>query len=237
MCNLLIKNELYVKILYMKKLFSCLMKGIKAVISFILGVILIFVAVILFIPFRVIFPTRIVGRENLRKVKGGKIVASNHFSNFDGVLLVVFFYPYTFARKFLAKVELAKKKFFAFVLRSFGAIFINRKSLDVKAMREAVSTLKKGKTLIMFPEGTRNKEGAEDTKDLKGGVIFFAQKADATIVPVTFLHRPRPFKMNKIIVCEGYKIDKGVKLDTEKEIEVLTNIYKDTREKHLKKKG
>ncbi|MBP3630745.1 MAG: 1-acyl-sn-glycerol-3-phosphate acyltransferase [Clostridia bacterium] len=219
----------------MKKMFLMIGKGIDATVKFILATILLVVAFLLYIPFRIIFPTKIVGRKNLRKVKGGKIVASNHFSNFDGVLLVVYFYPITYVRKFLAKVELAKKKFFAYVLRAFGAIFIDRTRLDVKAMREATKELQKGKTLIMFPEGTRNKQGSEDTKALKGGVIYFANKADATIVPVTILHRPKPFRFNKIIVSEGYKIDKSEKCNTEKEIEKLENIYKEVRAQYTNK--
>ena len=218
----------------MKRMFMSIKKVLNACIEFILATILVVVALFLYIPLRIIFPTKIVGRKHLKEVKGGKIIASNHYSNFDGVLLVVFFYPITYVRKFLAKIELSKNKLFGYIFKAFGAIYIDRSRLDIKAMRETTKQLQKGKTLIMFPEGTRNKSGDEETKALKGGVIYFANKADATIVPVIFLHRPKPFKMNKIIVSRGYKIDKEVKCNTEQEIEKLDRIYKSVREEFIK---
>lgn len=221
----------------MKKCFKILGKIIIYPFRLFLEVLVLVLALLLFIPFKIVFPTKIIGRKNLRQVKGGKIVASNHFSNFDAPLLLVFFFPITWTRKFLAKVELAKNKFFGYILKCFGALYIDRNKLDMKAMKESTKELQRGKTLIMFPEGTRNKANSEDTQAVKGGVVFFAYRADATIVPLTILHKPKPFRRNKIIISEGYKIDKALKYNQDKEVERLSNVYKEVREKYINDKG
>ena len=218
----------------MKKMFLGLLKGIDVVVKGLLAILITIIALVFFIPLRILFPTKIIGRKNLSHVKGCKIVASNHFSNLDIILLLVFFYPIAFTRKVLGKIELTKCKLFGYILASYGGIFIDRSKLDVKAMKCITSELQKGKTVIIFPEGTRNKDGSEDTKSVKGGVAYFAYKADATIVPIVILHRPKIFKFNKIIVSEGYKISQEQKLNSEQEIERLNAVYKDVREKYTK---
>ncbi len=216
----------------MKKVMKSILNGFEKVLELIIALVAMVLFILAFIPLRLIFPTKIIGRKNLRKVKGGKIVASNHFSNLDIVLLIAYFYPITFARKILAKIELGKIWISKVVFKGVGAIFIDRSRVDIKAMKETVKYLQKGKTIIMFPEGTRNKEGEEDTKDLKSGVIYFAQKADATIVPLIILHRPKAFRRNTIIIQEGYKIDKTQKCNTEEEVKRLTEVFSNTREKY-----
>lgn len=216
----------------MKKVFSGLLKGLEKSIEFISALLIMVLILVAFIPIRIMFPTKIIGRKNLRSVKGGKLVASNHFSNLDIIILIVTFYPITFTRKVLAKIELAKNWLVKIVLKGIGAIFIDRSKVDMHAMKETTKQLQKGKAVIMFPEGTRNKGTSEETNTLKNGVVFFAQRADATIIPVVILHRPKLFRFNKIIVCEGYKIDKTQKVDMDQEVQRLTSVFSETRKKY-----
>ena len=66
-----------------------------------------FVQILLAVPIRLSYPTKFIGKENIPK--GPCIIASNHTSNLDAVLLAV----HTWEKKFyLAKKELFKNKLF-----------------------------------------------------------------------------------------------------------------------------
>jgi len=192
----------------------------------IIGVIYIFVAFILQLLFFVLYPVKVYGRKNL-KYKGGAIVASNHFSNLDIVILVVNFFKNTFSRKLLAKKELAKFKPFGYILLGGGAIFINRGKVDLKAVREVDAALKNNKKIVMFPEGTRNKTGSTSMQEIKSGVIFFAKKSGCPIIPIRIEKKPRLFRLTKIYIGEPYKVGDNGELSTGEEVEILEEKFKE----------
>ena len=200
------------------------MKIINKFFLTIIGVIYILVAFILQLVFFVLYPVKVYGKKNL-KYKGGAIVASNHFSNLDIVLLVANFFKNTFSRKLLAKKELAKFKPFGYILAGGGAIFINRGKVDLQAVREVDSQLKKGKKVVMFPEGTRNKTGSTDMQEIKSGVIFFAKKSGCPIIPVRMEKRARIFRRTKIYIGEPYMVGEQGKLSTEEEVQILESKF------------
>ena len=55
-----------------------------------------------------------------------------------------------------------------------------------------------GRNYIIFPEGTRSKEGNVMTTDFKGGSFKAATKAKCPIVPVTLIDSFKPFDTNSI---------------------------------------
>ena len=77
----------------------------------------------------------------------GLILVSNHFSWFDGPLLMIFL-PVRIV--FLLAIETER---FRFLSRSFNLIPIWRGQVDRKAMRAALAALKEGRTVGVFPEG------------------------------------------------------------------------------------
>ena len=78
------------------------------------------------------------------------ILVSNHFSWFDGPLLMMFL-PFRIA--FLLAIETERVCFFRFLSRSFNLIPIWRGQVDRRAMRAALAALKEGRTVGVFPEG------------------------------------------------------------------------------------
>jgi len=80
----------------------------------------------------------------------GLILVSNHFSWFDGPLLMIYL-PVRIV--FLLAVETERVCFFRFLSRSFNLIPIWRGQVDRKAMRAALAALKEGRTVGVFPEG------------------------------------------------------------------------------------
>jgi len=126
---------------------------------------------------KVVYRMKIVGKENILK-EGPVIICANHRSFLDAPLIEVTCGRYA---RFLAKEELTKNKFLAFLGFIFDAILVKRDSKDVKAIKESLKTLKDGKCLALFPEGTRN--GLAKGEEVKDGVAFFALRSGAKVVP------------------------------------------------------
>ncbi len=113
---------------------------------------------------------------------------------------------------------MAKKEYFDGKMACFfkftGVIPVDRSRKDERAKSLALSVLKSGGAIGLFPEGTRN-----ETENLllpfKFGAVALAKKADATIVPfcITGDYKFRT-KNLKIIIDKPFKIDKNEDLNT-----------------------
>lgn len=198
--------------------------------GFIMALIIIIVAFIVRVVFMIFAPTKIIGKENLKKVKGkGAIIAANHYSNIDIVFLVSRFYKWTFKRKLLGKKELGKGLILKWFFVSIGTILIDRGAVDREAFRKVNKALNKNQKVVMFPEGTRNKTGTDNMGEIKSGVIFFAKKADAYIVPLRFTKKIRFFHKNIVKIGEPYKVGEEGKLTTEEEVRKLELKYEELK--------
>lgn len=110
--------------------------------------------------------------------EGPVVIACNHISNWDPV-----FVGLACRREvhFLAKQELFDKPLLGRLITAYNALPVRRGALDRRALRLAAETLKSGKVLVMFPEGTRSRTG--DLGEPKPGIGLIAASAKATIVP------------------------------------------------------
>ena len=135
-----------------------------------------------------IFPTKVSGAQNVPR-QGAVILAANHLSNWDPVLVGVFAPRYLV---YMAKQELFHVPILKNILHSVHSVPVHRGTADRSAVRAALTTLKNKGCICMFPEGTRSKDG----KLHKGehGVALLAAKSNAAVVPVaiegTFNIRP-----------------------------------------------
>lgn len=179
--------------------------------------------VLLLLPILFLYPTKVLHKE--RMPKGKAIVTSNHYSNAD-----CFIYISKFRRKFwfLAKAELYKNKFVTWVLKSVGTIPVNREQVSPSTFKETLSHLKKNQQIFIFPEGTRNKEGSQQMHQVKQGIITFASKGDAVIVPMVMYRKPKLFRKNYIIVGEPFKVEGENPARLSKE-EIALNMEKYTK--------
>lgn len=137
------------------------------------------VAVLKFLLF-FMFPYKVIGRENVPE-NGGVILAVNHSSNLDPVMIGVSV-PYPKRIMFMAKAELFKNKFFAAVIKGLGAFPIQRGRGDIGAMKTAFEILKNEGIMLIFPEGGRVRKGQK--RRAKPGVAAIAVRANAPVVPV-----------------------------------------------------
>jgi 1-acyl-sn-glycerol-3-phosphate acyltransferase len=108
---------------------------------------------------------------------------ANHLSNFDVPLL---FRAIPTPIRYLAKKELYKIPVFAQALKVAGIVKIDRGAgaTSYKAINEGVARAKEnGYSLIVFPEGTRSRDGA--LHPFKKGAFRMAISTGLPVVPVT----------------------------------------------------
>jgi len=136
------------------------------------------------------------GRERV-PVDGGVIVASNHISFWDPPMVGA---AIPREAHFLAKEELFATPLLGPLIRSFNAIPIRRGVADLSGMSRAIASLKGGGVLLMFPEGTRMRDG--ELHPARPGVGMMAVHADVPIVPcyISGSNRPRQWLAGRVRV-------------------------------------
>lgn len=107
-------------------------------------------------PIRGPLRLRVRGREHL-PAEGPVLIVSNHVSQTDPPILGVATLP----RKsyYMAKIELFRTPLLGRIIYGLGAFPVDRGASDRRALRLAREILNRGDQLLMFPEGTRNKNG------------------------------------------------------------------------------
>ena len=125
------------------------------------------------------------GLENL-DLKNSYIFAGNHASGFD-ILLAFAGLPFWLVS--IAKIELRSIPILGWVMRAGGHIFIDRsrqeKVFDI--LNKAKESLKKmPRSVLLFPEGTRTKDG--NLGNFKRGGMMISLETGIPIVPVAFVN-------------------------------------------------
>lgn len=128
--------------------------------------------------FRLYHRGRVVHAERL-PVEGGVILAGNHVSFLDPPLFGAACRREAF---FMARDTLFRNRVANWVLRSWNCVPIKREGGDIAAMRAALRMLDEGKAVLMFPEGTRSRDG--QLQEGRAGIGMIAAKANTTIVPL-----------------------------------------------------
>ena len=116
------------------------------------------------------------GRENLPK-SGGFIIASNHSSNLDPLLLGA---ACVRTINFMAKEDLFRNRLFGRLIFLVGAFPVKRNNADIAAIKEAIKRLKRGYGLAIFPQGTRRHT---DGLDVQPGIGMLAYRAQVPVIP------------------------------------------------------
>ena len=130
------------------------------------------------VVFVTLFRIRVFGREHLPRA-GGVLVVSNHQSYLDPVLAAVGM-PRPFSP--MARASLFRFAPFAWLIRSLYAFPVQRGSADLRAVREALRRLKGGAVVLVFPEGTRTRDGSVGR--LQAGPVMLARRARVPILPM-----------------------------------------------------
>ena len=142
------------------------------------------------IVFHIGFRVECIGRENLKKVRtSGCIIAPNHVSAIDPVFVVITRFwgrrMVVFAKKELFEINVLLTWFF----RWMGALCVRGTREELDAIDQTVEACRNGGTLLIFPEGTREKEGK--LLQPKSGLFVIAAQAAVDVVPVRILYEGR----------------------------------------------
>ena len=141
--------------------------------------------------FRVCFRLKVIGAEHLPQ-QGGFLVASNHVSYLDPVIVGV---VAKHKVGYMARESLFRNFFFGWLIRSLGAFPLKRNTADFRAIREAIRRLKNGWPVLIFPEGTRKSENKP--KEANAGVGFLAVRGGVPVVPMYIVGTDKALPVNR----------------------------------------
>lgn len=169
------------------------------------------VKIILYVFLWIMYPTIYKGKKNIPK--GKVIFIGNHTSNADPIIVEMSAWKEKF---YLVKKELYKNKFIGGFWKRMNTIPVDRGNTDLSAIKAALKVLSRGKALVIFPEGTRNKTG-EQLGAVKSGAAMLAIKAKAPIVPIWIKKKPRLFCPNSLRYGKPFTLEQfyDKKLDSE----------------------
>ena len=130
-------------------------------------------------PFLLLFfRMRRTGREHV-PTEGPVILASNHRSFLDPFVIGACVKQPIY---FVAKRELFDRRIAGWILNCLGAFPVKRGESDEESMATALALLDRGETVMIFPEGTRQRSGP--LRQPKRGVGRLALQSGAPVVPI-----------------------------------------------------
>jgi 1-acyl-sn-glycerol-3-phosphate acyltransferase len=125
-----------------------------------------------------LFSIRFLGREHI-PLEGGVLVCSNHQSFFDPVLVGMGFQR---RLNYLARKTLFRFFVFRWLIEFLDAIPIDREGGGLGGLKETLKRLKRGELVLIFPEGTRTRDG--EVAELKPGFVALARRSKTPLLPV-----------------------------------------------------
>lgn len=199
---------------YRNKLSNPLMKVWTNIVLFIFGI-----------------KVNVYGAENIYPSKG-KIYISNHASYMD-IFIQIAKLPDNV--RMIYKKEINKIPILGWAMYCAGFVALNRNKIReaMKSLDKAAQRVKKGLSVVIYPEGTRTTDG--NVGEFKRGMFFLAGKAQADIVPVSLQGTYEIMPLGSSRVKSGVVnmiIGKPVQYRKDKE---LLNEIRDTVIKNLKK--
>ena len=142
---------------------------------------------------------KVTGRENVPR-SGGFVLCSNHIAILD-----IFSIGASVPRpiNFLAKRELFKVPVLSFLIRSAGAIPLERTKTDLGAIRRSVELAANGNLVAIFPQGHRQPGKNPADTEFKSGAALVAYRAGVPIIPICIRmkgQKYRIFRRTEIII-------------------------------------
>jgi len=151
---------------------------------------------------RSITRVRIEGELDEIPREGPVILAANHISNADAVILGAWLTKSLGRRiHWLGKKEMFEWPVVGYVARNGGIHPVDRGAADVDAFRTAERVLREGHILMIFPEGTRSPTG--ELQKPKDGLAMLALRTGAPIVPIGVSNTDRVWPKGKLLPRPG----------------------------------
>ena len=140
----------------------------------------------------------VTGLERLERNRAYVFVA-NHQSIYD---IPIIFWSLPYQIRIIAKASLGRFPFLGWHLRRTGHILVDRRHPDRAAIFGRASKLmKEGLSLIVFPEGTRSRDGR--VAPFKGGSFYLALGAGLPVVPISIVGSRRVMLKGRLATYPG----------------------------------
>lgn len=140
------------------------------------------------------------GYERIRDAKKPSLIISNHYSLMDPVMLI---WSSERPITFLSKKENLKMPFVGQILKMLQSFTIDRKNVlsQVRTLQQIGEYLKDPTKphVVIFIEGTRNKNPGGDIMEFHPGTLKIAYKANCDIIPATMFGTFRILKLNSYL--------------------------------------
>ena len=186
-----------------------------------------FLRVFVLIALHIAHPViRVRGRENIPE--GPVVLCCNHSSFSDPIFVIVSgnlpVLPRTMAKKSLLGIPVL-----GWLYRKLGAFPVDRDGADIAAIKTAIQTLRDGKKLLIFPEGTRIRKGKKS--EAHKGTMMIATRTQTPVLPVYLTAKKKIFRRIDLVFGKPYLPETAGRKATEQELnalseELLKNIYR-----------
>ncbi len=158
---------------------------------------------------RVIYAPAVINPEKM-DIGEPVLYVSNHCGGSDGQFMLTALgkiRPRTLAAK-----DWYDRFFINWILRAVECIPIDRKSTDVSWLRECAACTRKGRSLLMFPEGVSTYDNA--VHNFKSGFILAARACGVKIVPIWHAHY-KLFRKTPVVIGDAYSLPSDLQLTAE----------------------
>lgn len=150
--------------------------------------------------YKLFYNFHIEGIENIPQDRP-LVMASNHRSYADPVILTM---PMKRPVTYMAKEELFKNKLFGWFIKKLGAFPVKRGAGDMQVIDDSIAILNSGRNLVIFPEGTRSKDGKVGKG--KTGVALIAAKSGADVLPCGIIFEGEKLKFRSKLTLRFGKV-------------------------------
>ena len=140
---------------------------------------------ILWVVTKLLWPWCIERAERLLDDARGRVVIMNHESMLDPVVVVVTMWLAHVPVRIVYKSEFDKLLPATWLFSRAGGFPVERGTADMKVVRRARAMLSRGECVLIYPEGTRVRDDAEQQSH--GGYAIMAQLAKAPVQPVAIV--------------------------------------------------
>jgi 1-acyl-sn-glycerol-3-phosphate acyltransferase len=154
---------------------------------------------------RAIIRIRVEGDLSVIPESGPLIIAANHASSADPVLIGAFLNGRLHRPlNWLGKRELVETPVIGWFMRQAGIHPVDRATADVEAFRTAIRILESGNILTVFPEGTRSPDGV--LQEVREGVAVLALRSGAPVLPVGVADSDKVWRKGALLPTPGRSV-------------------------------
>ena len=129
---------------------------------------------------------------------GAYVFVSNHQIIYD---IPILFSTLPFQLRIIAKASLGAFPVLGWHLRYTGHLLVDRARTGAATLTQVASLMQRGHSLIVFPEGTRSRDGRVGR--FKGGLFLMAVEAGMPVVPVAVSGSRHVMLKGRLMTCPG----------------------------------